>query len=436
MRELVPAKLQTEARVPPTHEKKKVDWQDLPNEISLAIWEYSLAPPPAPRLIHFTPKKSSRLLEIKPLVRSRVVTEDETTAPGSMRWHEQLFRPPGWLTHREGYAAWDCRFETWTQAQALVPPPAQIAICRQSRQVLSKIYGQELADPSTGDPTVWLLPQDTLYLSFPVLSKLIRNRATANDLGIEVDRVERLALDKCPSPTMREGPCRGYTNRFNGLTTPRVDDIRWMFRVMRWFPNLKLVTFVAKYYEPQDCSNLVMMGLMDMPQLLRIYKNGYRLPFESRMDKVGDEFPPKAADELENLRNLFSRHREWEITEGVRPQSKDWVIPKIELGLITTLQRKTEFEAARDAFYMQKRRYSMIVVMESPQFPLRVGFYVRQNSLIKDALRVFLLHVKDVLGRRVRLAYLRFNGKPLPINIRILDVPSLKNGGTLIAIVA
>ncbi|EKD17359.1 uncharacterized protein L3040_008398 [Drepanopeziza brunnea f. sp. 'multigermtubi'] len=434
MLELVPEELLTEARVPPTHEKKKVDWQDLPNELTLAIWEYSLAPPTAPRLIHLTPKKSSRLLEIKPLVRSRVTTEDETTMPG-VRWKKQVYRPPGWQTHREGYAASDCRFETWTQAQALVPPPAQIAICRQSRQVLSKVYGQKLADPSTGEPTVWFLPQDTLYLSWPVLDKLIRNRATAKDLGIEVERVERLALDKCPSSTMRGGPCRGYLSRFNRRTMSRLDDIRWMFRVIRWFPNLKLVTFVAKYYEPQDCSNLVMMDLMDIPRLLRIYKNGYRLPFESRMDKVEDESLPWAADELEGLRDLFSRQRDWEITAGVRPQSKNWVIPKIELGLITTLQRKTEFEAARDAFYMQKRRYSMIVVLASPHFPLRIGFFVKQNSLIRHALRDFLLYVKDDL-QTANIAYLRCNNKPQPLNRRILDIPFLKNGGTLMAIVA
>ncbi|KAH7311887.1 hypothetical protein BKA65DRAFT_574563 [Rhexocercosporidium sp. MPI-PUGE-AT-0058] len=362
-------------------------WAKLPYELAVYIWELAAQGPP--RLVHLT-FPGQRVEADAP-----VYTE---------RHHELMEINVRWPTQQE------ISFKKIELAQtsSLVPPSPIIGVCRQSRCVASRVLGQSIAAPWTQIPTIWFSPEDdTLFLSESTLRKLFCERQYAvEDLGLDLSRVQKLALSKGSEldDEIRTGPpyWRGHLTLITGL--------------LQKFPNLKLVTFVAQIFNPTDIKNLVMMDLHDVDRLTDVYKRGYYRPGNCHTDEIADG-AELARKELVMIRSTLEQRRTQNGYNG-------WELPQIEIGAITTLQKRVAFYEARDAFFRERETFHMmlkVILWDQPQ--RSVEFCAAHGSNVEDMIIWFRYLQGYSPSRKIAVM---FKGKRLVPEEKVLNIPFLK----------
>ncbi|KAL2062465.1 hypothetical protein VTL71DRAFT_6731 [Oculimacula yallundae] len=266
-----------------------VTWAQLPNEITIMIWELAFSTREG-RLIHLTlPNRSAE-------------AEDHMEVPHSQR--------------RKGL-----------RLSSLVSPSPVPAVCRQSRFAALKASRLETGEASLMRPRNWYSPEiDTVFLD----DALMRGLLLGNDLGIfsrcdmALSRIQKLAIVK----------------PFDSL-----DHIHLTYLLYFFFRDLKLVQLVQQSYTPDDVSNLVMMEHHDIDELTHFYSHLPGTPEDKTLVENLDRLVQfEAQQHRADIRLPVQRDGNGDVYEGPNPI-------RFLLATVTTPERRDEFYKARTQFY-------------------------------------------------------------------------------------
>ncbi|KAG4433679.1 hypothetical protein IFR05_010847 [Cadophora sp. M221] len=315
-------------------------WAKLPRHIAIMIWE--LAAPSPPRLINLTLPGGC----IDPDGNSRDMFDQEFTP---FEWWHRI---------------------PWAQASSLVPPSPIIGVCRQSRAVAVLLSGQRVAKPSTKAPTIWFSPEDdTLFLNENTLSRCYyEGQDVLQDSGLDLNRVQKLALTR-----------GGELSRYHPYWR---SDLAFITTLILMFPSLKVVTFVSQYFNQADVKNLIMMGPYDVDRLPGLYKEKLYKPDDFRLEEIDDGAKQSRKEQLK-IRAALEERR-------TCIGCMDWEIPQIEMGTITTPEKRDAFYEAREAFLWEKDTFYarfMMVVWCQPE--RKVVFFAAHGSKVSDMIISF-----------------------------------------------
>ncbi|KAH9218262.1 hypothetical protein DL95DRAFT_458517 [Leptodontidium sp. 2 PMI_412] len=360
-------------------------WAKLPRHIALKIWE--LASQSSPRLINLTlPGKY-----VDADGNSRDVFVHEPTP-----FEQTMARI------------------SWAQAWSLVSPSPIIGICRQSREVASTVSGQRIAKPSTKAPTIWFSPEDdTLFLNENTLCRCFYEGPYAlQGLGLDLSRVQKLALAR--GSELNEGEDHSFYNSHPYWRS----GLAFITQLIRMFPSLNLVTFVAQFFTPADVKNLIMMDPYDVDRLPGLYKQGLNKSDGFRLDDIDDG----AEQVRRQLLKIRAALEEWKTQNGY----VDWEIPQIEMGTITTPEKRDAFYKAREKSRWERDTfYARFMLVEWCQPERKVEFFSACGSKVQDM--IISYRYAQLCLPNMNIAVM-FNGVRLWHKEQVLGLQNLKEG--------
>lgn len=216
-------------------------------------------------------------------------------------------------------------------ASSLHPEKSSILtrISSESRQLALKQYEQELDAKSLPSFINWFsYTHDSLYLNWDTIGRLLDRRTTAKDMGADFKLVQKLVLSKVSSNRSHSHNQRHY----------RGDRCQWIQDVLRWFPKLKVITFVKEKWGADEIEMLVDMELVNIDSLLPASHEGATSfevdkQFRRAELKYGEEFIPR---DFMNTRSFSDDGAE---------------VPfQVMLGMMATKEERVRFALAKASY--------------------------------------------------------------------------------------
>lgn len=309
----------------------------LPKEIRLMIWEFAL---PGPRIVFLRPRRlqwfqctrvfSDRHTDTQPKSPSTFEREDFKCFSDSSHHNGEYIDAGGSPRDRFGF-----------RSESSI---SMLYVCRESYCVASKIYRRAFGTKHAFPQTWFSFELDTLYMH---LEGRVSNLKEIGDM----ENVRRMAL--------RMGcdgfPTTGLTRRF---VSQRAN------RLCGTFPNLRTFTSVAQRHDDL-CTDLVFIDLKDISSLLELYSKSYDKDAES-MCLTQQMYYTNAAERAISVSSrIVDRYR-----SGKRRTIEDttvppyYAVPKIDMKIITTARMKSKLDRAEAHYLAEKKKASIKVTAE------------------------------------------------------------------------